>query len=186
MTISEGRKIGVCRAWGERPHLEFYISKATCQKNYCYHLFLFLFAILSLHLGRCLETLLFYLDVESCRPGHHPITIFFFFPPCKWNTLRAILQLWSVTARKKTIHELLWPWLVVQRPCPRKIHRTYLKPWSHAKQDRNIVFLMKIRMKYICSSCIYIESSLPMFSMFTILHPKLWVKFILRLSKVSN
>ena len=32
----------------------------------------------------------------------------------------------------------------------------------------------------------YVESSLPMFPMFTILHPKLWVKFIMRLSKVFD
>ena len=32
----------------------------------------------------------------------------------------------------------------------------------------------------------YVESSLPMFPTFTILHPKVWVEFILRLSKVSN
>ena len=32
----------------------------------------------------------------------------------------------------------------------------------------------------------YVESSLRVFPMFTILHPELWVKFILRLSKVSD
>ena len=32
----------------------------------------------------------------------------------------------------------------------------------------------------------YVESSLPMFPTFTLLHPKLWVKFILRLFKVSD
>ena len=32
----------------------------------------------------------------------------------------------------------------------------------------------------------YVEISLPMFPTFTILHTKLWVKFTLRLSKVSN
>ena len=31
-----------------------------------------------------------------------------------------------------------------------------------------------------------VESSLPVFPMYTILHPKLWVKFIVRLSKVSD
>ena len=38
---------------------------------------------------------------------------------------------------------------------------------------------------YICLMHKYVESSLPMFPMFTILHPKLWLKFILRLSEVS-
>jgi hypothetical protein len=32
----------------------------------------------------------------------------------------------------------------------------------------------------------YVKSSLPMFPKFTILHPKVWVMFILRLSKVSD
>jgi hypothetical protein len=32
----------------------------------------------------------------------------------------------------------------------------------------------------------YVEISLAMFPTFTILHPKVWVKLIFRLSKVSN
>ena len=46
--------------------------------------------------------------------------------------------------------------------------------------------LTTFRITYIFRMYEYVESSLPMFPTFTILHPEVWVKFILRLSKVSD
>ena len=67
---------------------------------------------------------------------------------------------------------------------PIKDFKSYIVFDACFDYDIDTYYIINIYIYFVMHE--YVESLIPMFPMFIILHHKVWVKFILRLSKVSD